>query len=103
MQFCNLNEAFPDIPDEEIYKINSFVTPQTIPAPQIETFAQIQEQPQQIQQQKLQVQQPEISVCPECQHRKKYGSINSTFNEVLNVLLLVMLLYIIIYKPNIRS
>lgn len=39
--------------------------------------------------------------CPECEYRKKYGSISTGFNEILNLLLLLLLLYIVIYKPKI--
>jgi hypothetical protein len=86
--FCSLKEAFPEIQmqPEKIYpSIEKFVEPTPMPQPQPEKVSVVEK----------------TETCIECEYRKKYGPVGTSFNEILNLLLLLLLLYIIIFKPKI--
>ena len=86
--FCTLKEAFPDIQmqPEKIYPtIEKYIDPTPVPQPQPEKVSVVEN----------------TETCIECEYRKKYGPVGTSFNEILNLLLLLLLLYIIIFKPKI--
>jgi hypothetical protein len=84
--FCTLKEAFPDIqmqPEKIHPTIEKYIEPTPVPQPEKVSVVENTE------------------TCIECEYRKKYGPVGTSFNEILNLLLLLLLLYIIIFKPKI--
>lgn len=90
--FCSLKDAFPQIMMNEEKTIN--------PPPKIEYIAPKATIVENFEPENTEnIEKNEF--CAECEHRKNYGYIGTSFNEILNLLLLLLLLYIVIYKPKI--